>query len=306
MGRMATSLPARAATRSIGDEDSGRWILWVGSAGRGELGLARAAVAEQVQVVDAPHPQAATSACGTGARSSPLFIVLASDRPGRWPPAEAVLLSRRWPLAPIVSVAASLSDGSRRSGPQLPGVEEVAWHHLGGRCGWWLAGLEERRPAGLGLPTTARREERLLESLSPLSHPAGSGRLPPTDVSIAAPRDEDLEPLADLLTAAGCRVAGRAVGRPSLDAAARTVIWDVGRLAAGDFEWLRLMAANRPGVAVVLLESFPRGDAVEIALRAGAAAVLGRPVPLDVLAGTMLSLSRAVPRSHLGPERSDR
>jgi hypothetical protein len=303
---MATSLPARVATRTTGDDDSGRWILWVGSADRGELGLARSAVAAQVRVVDAPHPQAATAAQGTGSRSSPLFIVLASDRPGRWTPVDAVFLSQLWPLAPIVSVAASLSDGSRRSGPQLPGVEEVAWHHLGGRCGWWLAGLEERRPAGLGLPTTARREERLLESLSPLSRPAGSGRLPPTDVSIAAPRDEDLEPLADLLAAAGCRVAGRVVGRPSLDAAARTVIWDVGRLAPGDLEWLRLMAANRPGAAVVLLESFPRGDAVEIALRAGAAAVLGRPVPLDVLAGTLLGLSRETPQSHLCPGRSDR
>lgn len=303
---MATFLPDHAANRSPGDDDSGRWILWIGCADGGELGLAREAVAAQVHVVDAVSPQAATASPDADSRSTPLFIVLASDRPGRCPPGDAVSLSQHWPLAPVVSVATSLSDGVRRSGPQLPGVEEVAWHHLGGRCGWWLAGLEERRPAGLGLPTTARREERLLESLSPLSRPAGAGRLPGLDVSIAAPRDEDLEPLADLLAAAGCRVNTRTVGRPSLDAAARTVIWDVGRLVPGDLEWLRLMAANRPGLAVVLLDSFPRGDTVEIALRAGAAAVLGRPVPLDVLAGTILGLTRAIPRSHLGPGRSGR
>lgn len=294
MGRMATSPPARAATRASGDEDSTRWILWVGTADGGELGLARAAVASQAPVVDAASPLAATEPRGPGSRPSPVFIALASDRPGRWTPVDVLCLSQHWPLAPIVSVAASLVDGRRRSGPQLPGVEEVAWHHLSGRCAWWLAGLEGRRPAGLGLPTTARREERLLEALSPLSRPASdSGGPPPTDVSIAAAREEDLEPLADLLAAAGCRVTGRSVGRPSLEAAAWTVIWDVGKLAPGDVEWVRLLTANRPGLAVVLLENFPRGDAVEIALRAGAAAILGRPVPLDVLAGTIRAVGRS-------------
>jgi hypothetical protein len=229
-----------------------------------------------------------------------VFIVLASDRPGRWTTADVLLLSQCWPLAPIVSVAASLLDGRRRSGPQLPGVEEVAWHHLGGRCGWWLAGLEREQAAGLGLPTTARREERLLESMAPLSC-ADAPRLPPGDVSIAAAREEDLEPLADLLAAAGYRVASRTVGRPSLEAPATTVIWDVGRSGAADLQWLRLLSANRPGVAIVLLESFPRGDATEIALRSGAAAVLGRPVPLDVLAGVLLGLARGFPPSRLGP-----
>lgn len=292
MGRMATSPPARAANRTTGDDDSRRWILWVGSAEGGELGLASAAVAVQAQVIAAASPQAAGAAHGSLPRPSPVCIVLASDRPGRWTPADALHLSQLWPLAPIVSVAASLVEGRRRSGPQLPGVEEVAWHHLAGRCGWWLAGLEERRPAGLGLPTTARREERLLESLPPLHRLApDAARLPPPEVSIAAQRDEDLEPLADLIAAAGCRVADRAVGRPSLNGPASTVVWEVGRLVPADLEWLRLLAANRPGVAVVVLENFPRGDTAEIAVRAGAAAVLGRPVPLDVLAGTVLGLA---------------
>jgi hypothetical protein len=289
---MATSSSDRAA-RAIGDDDSSLWILWVGPAEVGELGLARGAVAAQAQVIAATSPQAAIDALGAHPRYSPVFIVLASDRPGRWTPADALLLSHRWPLAPVVSVAASLVDGRRRSGPQLPGVEEVAWHHLGGRCGWWLAGLEERRPAGLGLPTTARREERLLESLIPLQRrSAGSSSLSQTAVSIATQREEDLEPLTDLLATVGCHVTGRVIGRPSLEATAPTVVWEVARLVPSDVEWLKLLAANRPGVAVVLLENFPRGDTAEIALRAGAAAVLGRPVPLDVLAGVVLALGR--------------
>jgi len=294
MGSMATSHPATAATRTTAADDSGRWMLWVGAADGGELDLARAAVATQVPVVAVASPQAALEPHVAAARPSPLFIVLASDRPGRWTTGDALRLTRHWPLAPIVSVAASLADGSRRSGPHLPGIEEVAWHHLCGRCGWWLAGVEGRRPAGLGLPTTARREERLLEALSPLRRPASdSGGPPPTDVTIAAAREEDLEPLADLLATAGCRATGRYVGRPSFEAAAWTVIWEVGKLTPGDVEWVRLLTANRPGLAVVILESFPRGEAVEIALRAGAAAIVGRPVPLDVLAGTIRAVGRS-------------
>ncbi len=265
----------------------------MGSAEGGELGLAHAAVAARAQVIAAASPQAAIDAHGAHQRPSPVFIVLASDRPGRWTPEDALRLSLLWPLSPVVSVAASLVEGRRRSGPQLTGVDEVAWHHLGGRCGWWLAGLEKRQPAGLGLPTTARREERLLEALAPLCQRVGSSSsLLQTAVSITAQREEDLEPLADLLATVGCHVMGRDIGRPSLEATAPTVVWEVARLVPSDVEWLKLLAANRPGVAIVLLENFPRGDTAEIALRAGAAAVLGRPVPLDVLAGTILFLGR--------------
>ena len=42
------------------------------------------------------------------------------------------------------------------------------------------------------------------------------------------------------------------------------------------------------GLFIVLLDSFPRGDTVAAALRAGAAAVLGRPVCLEAVAGTLL------------------
>jgi hypothetical protein len=51
-----------------------------------------------------------------------------------------------------------------------------------------------------------------------------------------------------------------------------------------------MLAANRPGRGIVLLDSFPRGDTTRLALRAGAAAVLGRPAGLEPLAGTLLRL----------------
>jgi hypothetical protein len=173
-----------------------------------------------------------------------------------------LLIARRWPLALIVSVGTSLVDGRRRSGPPLPGVEEVAWHDLAGRLDGWLAAFAAGRPGPLGLPTTARREERLLAA---------------TD---AARESRDNSP----------EMEGRATGRPRLDEPAAVLVWDVGHLEDEDLAWLRMLAANRPRLGIVILESFPRGDSTAAALLAGAYAVLGRPVALEALVGTLARL----------------
>ena len=259
--------------------------------------MAHAGLAALADVTDADSPQAAVAAAAaTAGKATPVLAVLASDRPARFTAADALLLSQAWPLMPIVSVASSLVDGRRRSGPLLPGIEEVPWHDLPGRCGWWLAAFEAGLPTSLGLPATSRREERLLESIAGIgsnsvraaSGPPVPAILAPAEISVAAARADDLEGLCDLLTVAGHRVVKRQIGRPHLDAAAGTLIWDACDLAAGDLEWLRLLAANKPGLFIVLLDSFPRGDTVAAALRAGAAAVLGRPVCLEAVAGTLL------------------
>ena len=259
--------------------------------------MARSRLATLADVTDADSPQAAVAAASAIAgKTTPALAVLASDRPARFTAADALLLSQAWPLMPIVSVASSLVDGRRRSGPLLPGIEEVPWHDLPGRCGWWLAAFEAGLPTSLGLPATSRREERLLESIAGIgsnsmraaSGPPAPAILAPAEISVAAARADDLEGLCDLLTVAGHRVVKRQIGRPHLDEAAGTLVWDVCDLAAADLEWLRLLAANRPGLFIVLLDSFPRGDTVASALRAGAAAVLGRPVCLEAVAGTIL------------------
>jgi len=297
MGKMV--MPATAPTIDARRDDSTRRrVLWVGSGDGLEFVIARTGLAALANVIDAQSPAAAVAACAAGlaGEATPTLAVLAADRPARFSADDAVILSKTWPLMPIVSVASSLVDGRRRSGPPLHGIEEVPWHDLPGRCGWWLAALEAGVPTSLGLPATSRREERLLESIGGLQshavkaasgHPAQS-ILAPVEVSVVAARADDLEGLCDLLTVAGHRVLGRQIGRPQMDESADTLVWDVGDLAAGDLEWLRLLAANRPGLFIVLLDSFPRGDSVAAALRAGAAAVLGRPVNLEALAGTLL------------------
>jgi hypothetical protein len=275
---------------AVPDERRRRTLLWIAAdSADAELAMARSDTAAMAAVLEHRSPVDAVADAGSSvADESPAVAVLASDCPGRWSLADAVLLSRRWPLTPVVSVAASLADGRRRSGPSLPGVEEVSWSDWPGRLAWWLAELDRGRPGPLGMPMTARRDERLLESAARV---ATVGReLAGLRVSVAAQRAADVEPLCDLISAAGQKVVRRGSGRPAVEQDADLLIWDVGDCDATQLSWLRMLAANQPDLGIVLLESFPRAETAALARTAGAAAVLSRPLSLEALVGTMLRL----------------
>jgi hypothetical protein len=216
---------------------------------------------------------------------SPAVIVLASSGPGRWTLGDAITVSTRWPLSPVVSVASTIVDGRRRSGPAIPGVEEVMWHEFPGRLRAWLDDREQGRPGTRGLPTTARREEGIVETVR--------ARVPGLGMSIAAGRPVDLDALADLAIAAGAVVTCRTCGRPPINDDSAVLAWDVGVIDASALAWLRMLAANSPGRRVILFESFPRVETTRAALDGGAAAVLGRPCGVETLAGMLLMVGSA-------------
>lgn len=272
------------------DRSAAPRIAWLGDATADELALARAWVGEFATLFEPVADEVSDS--------HPTVAVLAAHRPAPWTLSAAAAVSRRWPLTPLVAVVSSLADGRRRSGPWLPGVEEVVWHDLPGRLTWWLAELAAGRPGTLGLPTTARREERITESAGHVRAVVAARGQPP-GVAVAGACRTSLEGVADLLTAAGFRLTSRFHGRPRLDDDADLLVWDAGRPSETDRAWLEMLAAHRPELGIVLLDSFPRGDTVRAALRAGAAAVLGRPVGLEALVGTLLRL-RSGPRNALG------
>jgi hypothetical protein len=265
-----------------------RCVLWVGATTGTELGLAHRWLAERAAVIVAETAFAAPAAVEAAGRGLPVLAVFATDRPGRFSLDDVLAIAREWPLASLVSVVASLADGRRRSGPPLSGIEEVAWHELPGRLERWFADLAAGRPGLLGLPATSRREERILAASDSLR--ASRAAHEPLPVSVVAARSDDLDGLVDLIALSGRRIARRTRGRPPLDEPAALLVWDVGCLGEEDIAWLRMLVANRPDLAVVLLESFPRGEATEAALEAGAKAVLGRPVTLEVLEGTLARL----------------
>lgn len=277
-----------------------RRVLWVGEIDDLELTIARESLVRLTGcvVIRATVPVVGSRSSHRGAdllgTSAPDCILVAIDRPGRWSSEQVLGLSLAFPLTPIFAIATSLGDGRRRSGPPLPGVEELAWHDAGGRLARWFADLDAGLPRSLGLPPTVRREERFHEApaFQPQSRPVG----PLAPVTVAARSPLDLDGLVDLLAAAGHPIGERTLLRPQLSPPDRLVVWDAGRFDGKDLEWLRLLVANRPGVAVVILDSFPRGDVARGALRAGASAILGRPVGLEVLAGTLRGLCQGAIR----------
>jgi len=270
--------------------------VWLGPGGGGELGFVRRCLGGQVELVE--HGTLADAVAAAGRR--PQFVILAADRPGRWSQAAATAAFRQWPLATVVGLATSLGDGRRRSGPSVPGIEEVAWHELPGRIACWLDAFSVGRGGTLGIPPTARREERLLDALDACAAADRPAGLP---VSLAGGRGADLEGVADLLALAGRRVASVTRGRPPLDVATPLLVWDTMAVGADDLAWLRMLSANRPDLGIVILESFPRGDSTQAAVRAGAEAVLARPSMLETLEGTLRRIERrspAFPRAATG------
>jgi hypothetical protein len=265
-------------------------VLWIAApAASDELALARDWAATLVNVVEVGSPVEAVDdppACFVD--RSPAVILVASPATAAWRLDDFLAVSRRWPLAPVVSVSATLVEGRRRSGPALPGVEEVAWTDLRGRLACWLLDRTLGVPGTLGLPATSRRDERILESTRRITQtrPRAGVR-----VEVAASRLLDLEGITDLVAACGHEVVGRRIGRPPIDHHADVVVWDTGDLAQAHVTWLGMVAANRPLAPIVVLDSFPRADTAAPAMRAGAAAILARPVPLDVLAGVLLHVA---------------
>lgn len=285
--------PLSASASMVTRRGGQRRVLWVGEADGDELAIAWESI---VRLADCTVIRAGTVPDGVARPSlvaddspPPHCILLVADRPGRWSAEQTLALWRRWPLAPIFAIATSLGDGRRRSGPPLPGIEELAWHDAPGRLACWFADLDAGLPGSLGLASTVRREDRFLEA--PAFQPRPRPRGPLAPVTVAARTALELDGLADLLAAVGHPVEARCIGRPDLAPPNRLVVWDACRLDAADLEWLRLLVANRPGVSVVILESFPRGDTCRATLQAGAAAVLGRPLSLEALTGTLRGLA---------------
>jgi hypothetical protein len=268
-------------------------IAWIGATVGIELAWARRAVADVTTVYDFAGPADVVAAPDGG--PWPAVALVASDHGSRWTLSDLTAVARRWPLTPLVSVAASIVDGRRRSGPLLPAAEEVPWSEVPARLAWWLADRAAGRPGTLGLPATARREERAMEAVAALRpSPRAAMR-----VSVAADRPVDLDGLADLVTASGREVLRRSCGRPPLDEPADVLIWDTATLGPTHLAWLGMLAANQPGLGVIVVDSFPRPETALAALEAGAAAVLGRPLSPEALAGGFLRLESA-PATGLG------
>jgi CheY-like chemotaxis protein len=290
--------------------DRTRRVAWIGDTAAAELAWARAAVIGLANVRDLPRSVDGSTAgrAGDVDLGSPVVVVLASDWPGRFGMTAVVEIARRWPLAVIVSVATCLAEGRRRSGPPLPGIEEVPWNDLPARMAWWFAELDAGRPGPLGLPGTGRREDRfdvVARSTRRWRDAAGDIAGTPAphrpQVVVAADCPENLDGTAAAVAAAGGEVIASVRGLPPIDMRADAMILEHDHLGDEQCAWLRRLAERQPHCRPILLDSFPRHETVTAAIACGAVAVLTRPVSLEALAGGLWGECGGRPQAADGP-----
>lgn len=166
-----------------------------------------------------------------------------------------------------------------RTGKPWPAAVRVYWHQWPARCALELSRLSDGFGSTWGLPATASEEERFLSMAAGPIQPCGARGL----IAIHTPWFD----MYDWLSAA-CRCRGystvwlredRARGVTGVQAG----IFDATECRAEEEASLAcLAAAIRPAPVVALLD-FPRFDDCDRALRAGAAAVLSKPLLIDDL-----------------------
>lgn len=200
---------------------------------------------------------------------SPELIVVAQQRPGEVSPEQIERLRGQAPLARIVGLLGSWCEGEARSGRPWPGVERVYWHQW---PGWRKRELHRRS----SVPQTASMEERLLaESDAPIADREISRGV----VVICSQNREAAQLWLDTLHQRQySAVLLDMPPRQTLGVAA--ALWDSDDCNAAELGELRqLVMAVRPAPVVAVL-GFPRLEARERVMAAGAAAVLSKPLML--------------------------
>lgn len=215
---------------------------------------------------------------GATGDGEPSLLVLLQSRPGEFTENELTALRSRWPLARIVSIAASWCEGEPRSGHAAAGVYRIAWQtaverldaEIHGSCRG-SANLANQANGGLfELPATATVDERLLANARVVANAPGV-------VAVAARRPSWAEPIVDALATAGHAALFWPLDRPALVRGVDAVVWDTfgcDRDLAGYRGKLPVATAETPVVAVA---DFPRPHDVALLAELRVRGVLRKP-----------------------------
>jgi hypothetical protein len=212
----------------------------------------------------------------------PMLVVLLQSRPGQFVESELAVLRSRWPLARIVGIYGSWSEGEPRNGPAASGVYRIAWHAAIARLSESLERAPQSRSASrpghlFDLPATATADERLLAHARAMS----SAR---RTIAVAAVRASYADPLVEALAAAGNAafywpLDGRATAR-GIDA----VVWDAFGCEHDLEQFRKLLPGGASETPVVATLDFPRPQDVARLAELGVMNLLGKPLLVtDVL-----------------------
>jgi hypothetical protein len=220
----------------------------------------------------------------------PDVIVLPASRPGMICAGDVERLRSRAPLVGMIALLGSWCEGETRTGRPLPGVPRCFWYDF---PNWWrrqLRLLAAGRCPDWGQPATADTNDCAAKKSRQIEKASGGLILLQTTCW------ETGDALADVLRTAGYATAWiSANGRGASVRGTTAGIWEGRQLDAPDINQLskfcqRLTKDKAP---VIALADFPRRERCEVAIRAGAAAVLGKPwLNVDLLA----TLERTIQR----------
>jgi len=262
-------------------------VLAVGPWNEGEFAAAREGLSSGFPRARVDTLSAAVDWLGQAA--APLdLVLLAQPRPGFYRQEDLDRLQAAAPLTRTVVVAGSWCEGELRTGSPLHGTVRLYWYEL---AGWWRAAID-RLTAGAIPPWS-----------EPLDGPA-AGRWVPVDsvdatsegglVAIDAVDRAVYETWSDVLSLHGCDTVWFRGSNPTGDRQGFTAgIWDGGQFDAAEDGQLQEFCnqVGGPQVPVAVLLDFPRVEHHELARRAGATALFGKPYSVDEVLAALKSKS---------------
>jgi CheY-like chemotaxis protein len=258
-------------------------VLLVGDVRRDEFHEARDFLAGATRLRTAAEVAAGVALLASG-EVSPEVIVVAATWPGEFSAAQVDQLRQAAPLARLLSLVGSWSEGETRTGQPWPGVPRIYAHQFVPRFGAELERLATGNAPTWSLPITATEDERLLAAYEGVRTLEGvrhlkKACLTPFQFGIAARDAETAEALAEALQSCGYstrRISATDNGQRTTD---KLVIW-VGR--GGDSSEVAALRrfVERQTAPVIALLDFPRAADRQRAIEAGAAAVVSKPLLL--------------------------
>lgn len=228
---------------------------------------------------------AAADATASGEIAADLTVI-AQSYPGEFSHQSVDRLRAASPLTRIVALLGSWCEGEMRSGHPWPAVVRLYWHQGLGRIAREIKRLAGGACPSWGLPLTATEEERLLAECATGFQPVATRQRPVLRqglVGIAARRFESFDWLS-----AVCRQYGsptvwlRGPQYPRVEGLTAILI-DGTDFGDAEMTTLRRLSERYSQARRVALMDFPRIEDRERVLRAGADAVISKPVSVEDL-----------------------
>jgi CheY-like chemotaxis protein len=230
----------------------------------------------------------------------PDLILLAQPRPGVDNQEDVERLRRLAPLIRIIVVAGSWCEGELRTGQPLTGVVRLYWYEF---PPWWRANCRAaaaQHSPSWSEPLTEIRSGQFIRFDAAIgtaaADRAGTIAVDSLDYSV-------FEALNGGLATYGWKCLWQPRHRPHLNrespAPPTAALYDGAQLDPADLEALtelctRMCAHHAPVIALV---DFPRVEHIDMARKAGAAALLAKPCQLSLLADELARLVTPVERS---------